>query len=408
VDPDLRSPKTNMWSLSIQHEILPRTVLEAAYIGRKGVGLLGAYNVNQTEIRRNGFLDAFNIVKANGESPLMNQLLQPDTRRLANESGSQMVRRLYPSELNLNSVAALASAINSRFQGTPARSIPDLAGLGPYFFIPFPQYTGGIGVLDSNDYSTYHAMEISLNREVTEGLGFLVAYTLSKSLDTRSFDPTFTTYGTANNQYSSSTPFDIFNRKLNYAVSDFDRTHVVQARWTWELPVGKGKRFFNSGAMSQVFGGFEGSGFMTIQAGRPMTVYSGSYTMTNVVQTPANCNNCGRDLGTVFDDPATGYKWYFNNNERASFSGVNAGAMGNTTRNYFRGPGGFSLDLGILKRNYITERHYLEFRAEFMNLLNHPTFGFPTLTVTSSTFGRIRDTVTSYSRRMQLGLKYYF
>jgi hypothetical protein len=101
-------------------------------------------------------------------------------------------------------------------------------------------------------------------------------------------------------------------------------------------------------------------------------------------------------------------KWYFDANQRASFSGPDAGAMGNTTRNYFRGPGGFSLDLGILKRNYITERHYLEFRAEFLNLLNHPNFGFPTLTVTSSTFGRIRGTVTSYSRKMQLGLKYYF
>jgi hypothetical protein len=251
-------------------------------------------------------------------------------------------------------------------------------------------------------------MQISLSREAAGGLGFLVAYTLSKSLDTRSFDPTFTSYATANSQSASSTPFDIFNRRLNYAISDFDRTHVFQARWAWELPAGKGKRFFNEGPMSKVLGGFEASGFMTIQAGRPMTVYSGAYTMSNVVQTPANCNNCGRDLGTVFDDAATGYKWYFDDSERGSFSGVNAGAMGNTTRNYFRSPGAFSMDLGILKRTYVTEQHYLEFRAEFTNLLNHPSFGGPTLTVTSSTFGRIRDTVISGSRKMQLGLKYYF
>jgi hypothetical protein len=263
-------------------------------------------------------------------------------------------------------------------------------------------------VLDSNDYSTYHAMQLSINREVAGGLGLLVAYTLSKSLDTRSFDPTFTTYSTGNAQSAGSTPFDIYNRKLNYAISDFDRTHVVQARWTWELPVGKGKRFFNSGVMSRVLGGFEGSGFMTIQSGRPMSVYSGANTLSDVVQTPANCNNCGRDLGTVFNDAATGYKWYFDAGERASFSGVAAGAMGNTTRNYFRGPGGFSMDLGILKRTYVTERHYLEFRAEFTNLLNHPNFGGPTLTITSTIFGRIRDTVTSAARKMQLGLKYYF
>ena len=66
------------------------------------------------------------------------------------------------------------------------------------------------------------------------------------------------------------------------------------------------------------------------------------------------------------------------------------------------------MDLGILKRTYVTERHYVEFRAEFVNLLNHPSFGSPTLTITSSTFGRIRDSVTSASRKMQLGLKYSF
>jgi hypothetical protein len=41
-------------------------------------------------------------------------------------------------------------------------------------------------------------------------------------------------------------------------------------------------------------------------------------------------------------------------------------------------------------------------------VLNHPTFGFPTLTTTSGTFGRIRDTVNSSSRNIMLGVKYYF
>ncbi len=41
-------------------------------------------------------------------------------------------------------------------------------------------------------------------------------------------------------------------------------------------------------------------------------------------------------------------------------------------------------------------------------MTNHAIFGFPTLTTTTSTFGRIRNTVTSGSRKIMLGVKYYF
>jgi hypothetical protein len=51
------------WSLSIQRQVMNNTVLEIAYLGRRGIGLFGAYDVNQAEIVKNGFLEAFNIVK---------------------------------------------------------------------------------------------------------------------------------------------------------------------------------------------------------------------------------------------------------------------------------------------------------------------------------------------------------
>ncbi len=83
VDPDFRMPKTNMWSMSIQHEFWGRTVASISYIGRRGVGLFGGHDINQVEFRRNGFLDAFKTVKAGGESDLINRPLLPDTRRLS-------------------------------------------------------------------------------------------------------------------------------------------------------------------------------------------------------------------------------------------------------------------------------------------------------------------------------------
>src|SRR5262249_44823145 len=151
-----------------------------------------------------------------GESALMNQLLAPDTRRLAGETGSQMVRRMFATELSLNSVAALAANFGQRIQSGQALTV--LAGLGPYFFFPYPQFLGGVNVIDSNDYSRYHALEIKLDRRFANGYSYLVGYTFARSKDTRSFDPAFTVVSTANAQSASSTPFDIFNRDLNYAL----------------------------------------------------------------------------------------------------------------------------------------------------------------------------------------------
>ena len=82
-------------------------------------------------------------------------------------------------------------------------------------------------MIDSEDYSRYHAMELKLERRFADGFSYLVGYTLSRSKDTRSYDPAFTVVSTANNQSASSTPFDINNRDLNYALSDFDRTACV-------------------------------------------------------------------------------------------------------------------------------------------------------------------------------------
>ncbi len=413
VDPSFKMPTTHMWSLSIQREISRRTVLDISYIGRRAYNLFGGYNANQAEIFRNGFLEAFRVVKAGGESDLMNRLLAADSRLRAGETGSQMVRRLYASSLELNSVAALASAIATRLQGTPSRSVTDLSGMGPFFFIPFPQFGGGVRVIDSNDFSTYHALEIQVERRYASGLGFQVSYTWAKSLDTRSFDPAFTTVATGNSQSASSTPFDIHNRKLNYALSDFDRTHALQSNWTWELPFGRGRRWGSSlpRGLDAALGGWQVSGFLQLTSGRPFTVYSGAYTFGSVQQSLANCSGCTRDMGVVFDDAASGYKWYLNPDERAKFSTPGPGELGNTGRNFLRGPGFFNTDMALLKRIYLTpekEARYLELRGDFTNLTNSPSFGAPTATITSTIFGRIRNTVVSGSRKIQLGVKLNF
>lgn len=405
-DPNFSTPTTHQWGFSIQREVMRNSLVEVNYIGRRAYNLFGAYNANQAEMRTNGFMDAVRVVNAGGESPLINQLMSVDSRKTAAETGSAALRRIYTTDLRNNNVAFIGQDISRR--SVSGKGQPEAAGVGAYFFIPYPQFANGMNVVDSNDWSTYHALQTQFHRRMTGGVEFQISYTWSKSLDTRSFDPAFTTVSGANNQSAGSTPFDIGNRKLNYGLSDFDRKHVVQTYWVWELPFGRGKKFLSqaSGFAQRVAGGWQVAGTGTFQSGRPMSIYSGFYQFNAVVQAFANCNGCTPDMGVAQD--IDGIKWFLTAEQRAKFSNPGMGELGNTGRNFFRQPGGWGVDMSILKRTMLTERFNLEIRADMTNALNHPIFGAPTATVSSATFGRIRDTVVSGSRKIQLGAKLNF
>jgi len=408
VDPSFKTPTTHEFGLSLQHQIARNTIVEADYIGRRAYHLFGAYNANQDQIFGNGFVDAFNTVKAGGDSPLIDKLVAADNRLQAGETGSQLVRRLFASTLSLNSVAALANTLATRIQG--GQSVTALSGAGAFPLIPFPQFGGFLNVIDSNDFSTYHALQVQLQRRYSNGFTGQVSYSFSKSLDTRSFDPTFSQVSTGNLQSAANTPVDIHNRRLNYAPSDFDRTHVIQGYWVYELPFGPGKHFgaHTNSILGKVIGGWEAAGVLTLESGRPFTVYAGSNTVTNVRQTPANCDHCPRDLGGVFIDPVSTSKFYFTADQRAKFSTPAPGDFSNTGRNYFRGPGYFDVDATFSKNIQITERFRIQLRTDATNLANHPSADIPTATITSSVFGRIRGSTQSASRKFQLGAKFYF
>ncbi len=406
VDPNVETPQTHMWSLGVQRQVADRTVVEVNYIGRRAHNLLGGYNVNQAEIRTNGFLDAIRTAQAGGESPLLDRLTSADSRRGASQSGAAFIRGQFGPDLRTNNVAGIASQLAQRTQS--GTNLSNASGLGPFFFFPYPQLSGGLNVIDSNDFSTFHSLQLGFNRRFKSGANFQAFYTWSKSLDTRSFDPVFTLAGGGSTQTAANTPFDINNRRLNYAISDFDRTHQFQFFGTQELPFGRGKKFASSAprVLDYVIGGWNLSPAFRITSGRPFSVFAGANTFNSFAGSFANCNGCARNDGAVRQED--GLIWYFNPAERAKFGAAGLGELGNTGRNFFRGDRLLNLDLSIAKRVKVTETMGLELRADFTNFTNSPSFGFPTATFTSAIFGRIRDTVVSGSRQTMLAAKFTF
>ena len=414
VDPHWQSPYTNMWELGIQRDLGHNTIFEISYLGRHGVHLFGGYDANQVNILNNGFLDAFKIVQAGGDSPLMDQLLAADPSVVkAGQTGSQWVRSNFSTTLARNGVGDLAYSLGRRLSADKVTPSIVAAGFSPFFFFQDPQFSGGMNVLETNDWSNYNALQTQISRRFSSGISFQASYTWSHSLDSRSFDPAFSRVSRGAAQSASSSPFDLNNRRLNYASSDFDRRHVFQANWVAELPFGKKHRWATnlSPALDRLIGGWELSGIMTLESGRPFTVYSGAGTLSQVNNSPADCSACSPSMGNVHQEGAAGvgYQWYFTPEQRANFTQPAAGTIGNTGRNAFRIAPFFNMDLAVGKKIAITERQQLEIRMDMQNALNHNSWDFPnSATITSSVFSRMYGAIGNGNRRMQLVAKYSF
>jgi len=428
-DPNMRTPKVNMWGFSIQREVWRNTVFSLTYNGRHGVGLYGAYNSNQADINSGGFLQEFIKVQAGGESALFDKLFQADSRRTSGQSGAAFARANYSSNFAQNGVASLALAISQRTQGGTPLLVLD--GLPATFFQPYSQVLGGMTVLATHDYSNYHGLEAQIERKMANGFLYQFSYTWSKSLDVRSFDPTFTLAATGSSQSATATPYDFHHPRLNYAPSDFDRTHVFQGYFVYELPFGRGKQWGSSwnGALNQVLGGWEVAGNAIYETGRPITFVAGNNTLSAWVQTPASCiGGCDPYLGHVYRDPSNFQQFYFNTTAYSSttkcrtINGDNPGQLcipapgefSNIGRNYFRQSIFANLNMTVSKTFAIREGHSLQARMEMQNVTNsqmYDTYG--SQSIQSSLFTRLNqasDGVLSSNgqRRIQLSLKYTF
>jgi hypothetical protein len=425
IDPDLQYPQVHEWSLSLQREI-GHNVVEVNYIGKHAVHLLGGYNVNQVNIFASvpgvtteaNFLDAFNKIRANSayNSPLINLIMSGNA---ANNAGTARFRALNTTAITQGSVAAAALVVSQRTcvaaevtaglctNAQLNRRLLDLHGF-PFLLQPYPQFTGGLNVFDSNDYSNYGGLQFIFKRRITAGLGFQFAYTLSKSKDNRSWDPALSGVSTGSVQAASSTPFDLRDRDLNYTYSDFDRRHVFQGTYTYELPFGKGRKFFRDAPsiVDHVFGGWQMAGTVIWMSGRPFTVYSGINTVSNVVQSTANCSGCTRNSGSLVLE--SNRNFWFDAATRSQFSAPDPGSIGNTGRNFFLAPNYFQWDSSLSKKFKLTERWSFDIRVDARNVLNNPSFDNPTAVITSAIFGRINDSVTNNARRIQLSGKLIF
>ena len=120
-------------------------------------------------------------------------------------------------------------------QAAAERAFGDAALRRPAVLLhPVPAVHQRLNVLDSNDFSTYHALEVQLHAPLDAAASRTTSPTRGRSrwIRARSI-PRSQWSAPATASTAADTPFDINNRKLNYAPSDFDRRHVVPVELWW-------------------------------------------------------------------------------------------------------------------------------------------------------------------------------
>lgn len=352
VDANLGSGYAQQWNFAVQRELTKNMVVEAAYAGSKitHVGIPDT-NINQLTA---------------GQLAMGTALLQ----RVPNPFFGQVPR--------------------SSSLGDP--TIPRAQLLKP-----FPEFTAVSFYRNNVGNTNYNALQVKLEQRFSGGLSFLVSYTRSKLIDEASsvFDASILTGPIANFPVADS-----FNRRPERDLSNGDIPNVFVASFTYDLPLGKGRRFKPRGVPGALLDNFELAGVVTLQSGIPIAV------------TQATNFNAFAGFGTQRPNLVANPNLPASQQTTAQFFNIAAFTVapqftiGTSSRNPVRGPHYRNADIALIKRVNFNETRNLELRVEAFNLTNTPPLGAPNAVFASPGFGSI--TSAGDPRVLQLGVKLNF
>jgi hypothetical protein len=239
--------------------------------------------------------------------------------------------------------------------------------------------------------SNYHSLQASLEKRMSHGLQFQVAYTWSKSIDSAS---------------SFENILKPICDRCNRSLSLFDARHRVVISYLWQLPVPQ-----YQGAKGKVLNGWAVSGITSLQSGFPIRIQSSN---DSELMNSFDFELPGKpDLIAPFhtQDPRTHGNLYFDPSSFAlpvqDANSTPLQLLGNAPRTICCGPGINNFDLSVQKITPIGEGMRLEFRAEFFNVFNHTQFLNPDGNISDGTdFGIVKH--TRDPRQMQFAVKFSF
>jgi hypothetical protein len=424
-NPDLRTPYTQEFTLSFQREIARDTALEIRYVGNKSDNLIRMTDINQVNVfardsvTGQSFLEGFLVSRNNlalsraagkGDNFAFNATVPGSQhvplfeRIFVGAGASSTSNATFVAAVSSGEAGELADLISRQLVGGVRGGLLFNSGLPINFFRPNPDVRAA-WYADNGARATYSALQIEVRRRFARGLGLQANYTFGKELSD------FT--GSTNNQRSF---IDLRNQGYDYQSQS--PYHQFKANAIYEVPFGKGRKYFNKGVLSQVLGGFQLGTIVRLRSGEPLTIVSGLGTLNSRLRSSnaTNAFNNTVDLvGININElraalgPRTlnGRIYYIDPARVTNFANPAPGKLGSLPHGALTGPHFFRADFSVLKRTRLTEHQNIEFRAEFFNVFNTVNFDNPNLNINDPNFGVI-TAIRAEPRVIQFALRYNF
>ena len=344
-------PQIQLLNFTVQQQLPGKVLLSAAYIGNLAHHLGSVNNQQLNQLDYSSFFAKY-----------------------GSQAGSLLTQ-------DINSAAAVAAGISppyAGFQGSVAQALR-----------PYPQFLGINGETSFLGNSSYSGLQIKAQKNFSNGLSFLLGYTISKNLSDQDTMPGYFAAGAQN----------AYNLRAEKSVTSTDLPQALVASYVYELPVGTGKKFLHGNDVFSryLLGGWALSGVHNYNEGTPLGFTTSvrlpttgdSLASTNPTVRPDEVSGAsplsGISCGGSFD-PATDN--YLN---RSAFTDPAPFTFGNAPRlsSNARACAYFNENFALLKRVPIKEHAKLEFGFDVFNAFNRRQFGGPDTNIDDSSFGVI-------------------
>jgi hypothetical protein len=242
---------------------------------------------------------------------------------------------------------------------------------------PSPTVAGNVSITRNDATSDYHALQVQFQRRLSRGFQALASYAWAHSIDIASGDQL------------AGTPAVLSDPQRDRGPSDFDVRHAFNAALTYNLPT-----FGAEEIIRKILSGWAIDSIFTARSSTPVNV---TYAATAPFGSIALRPDLVPGIPLYLSDPTVPRGRRFNNTrvtvpgnpnpQIGPFLRPTTLRQGTLGRNALRGFSVWQLDLGMRRQFGLGEKSTLQFKAEVFNLFNHPNFGDPVGTLTSSTFG---------------------
>jgi hypothetical protein len=355
------------WNLNIQRQLPWNLVLDVGYIGNKSTGLY------------------------EGEMKRVNQL-PPST--------------LVQYGRNLNN--AVTSPAEAAANGIPY-PYPGYRGTVAGALRQYPQVQGTQIVQHYGSplgFSTYHSLQVTVNRQFAGGLTAYANYVWSKTLSN---------IDTSAIGGNTGRPLDYYNLGLEKAVAGMDIPHMFKGYVDYELPFGRGRKFgAHAGKLADAFiGGWSVSAIVNYYNGVPLG-FGGTMPLASGWNGAANrANIAAGELKTSgysksafeLSAPSSAVNTYL---VKSQFSDPTPLTLGTSAPRYtqVRSFGTVNEDVGLQKNHRFGEKFRFQLRADFLNAFNRHQLGGIITAITNPLFGQV--TGVSGNRVIQIGARMDF